>query len=248
MIKVKRKPFVDRVLRNDRLRDSERTLFLVHVGKCAGGTVAHSVLSSPIVRSNFTSFIHVHVEKPPVHLKSKYLFTVRNPISRSLSAFNWRYYKVVTTGQQKNRFPGESQILEKYGSLDALAKDLFFPSGRANQRAVDDWHAIHHLKEGFLFHLEDLLPRISSSQILGIITTEFFEEDMQNVLSLTDLTTRHAGKIAHPAQSMLSEKAMKHLKKFLAPEYETISKLLALHPIEPRKFAALALRDAKMNP
>lgn len=53
--------------------------------------------------------------------EASYLVVVRNPISRTLSAFNWRYKLVVEQDAQRHRFPGEYEALSRHGSLNSLA-------------------------------------------------------------------------------------------------------------------------------
>ena len=59
----------------------------------------------------------------------KYIIIVRGPISRAISAFYWRYKLVVQTGEQRNRFPGEFEILQKYQTLNRIAENLYDEKG-----------------------------------------------------------------------------------------------------------------------
>jgi hypothetical protein len=93
----------------------------IHVGKCAGRSLWEAIKVSPVVSARFSVVHKVHVRRPTRRRADRYLIAVRNPISRALSAFNWRYWLVVETENQASRFPNEMRILRYYGNLNNLA-------------------------------------------------------------------------------------------------------------------------------
>lgn len=70
--------------------DAADSLVYIHIGKCGGVTLSQAIDSSEILNKKFKKITKVHVFKPPILRKASYMILVRNPISRVLSAFNWR--------------------------------------------------------------------------------------------------------------------------------------------------------------
>lgn len=143
--------FHQRVKLRFKTPDSPSTLFVVHVGK-SGGTFTRKILNmSPILQLQFSTVRVVHAIKAPLHKESRYLILVRDPISRSISAFNWRYSKVVLGGEP-GRFPNEARVLSRYESLSNLAENLY-SEGTLNRSVDRDFRSIHHLRENISFHI-----------------------------------------------------------------------------------------------
>jgi hypothetical protein len=141
---------------------------LIHIGKCGGSTVA-SLLDKHNIRTR-----HVHIKKPVFNPRDKYLIVIRNPIDRFISAFNWRYKLVVLDETQKNRFPGERDILTKYATVNNLAENI----------AAFDVNKtyIHHIREDISYYLSDFLQKCKKENILGVVTQENLNHDMEQIL------------------------------------------------------------------
>ena len=215
------------------VRDDESSLIFVHIGKCGGKSLHDAIERSPVIRDRFLRVERIHIAKPPAFQKARYLFVVRNPISRAISAFNWRYKLVVETGAQKDRFEGEYETLETYGTLNALGEALYQRDGAASSRAARDFRRIHHLKEDIAFYLSDLLPTLSAGQVFATMTTEMLDDDIARVLKIGDTKRIHANNHATPgARTLLSPVAAQNLRRFLADDYRCLEELLALSRIE----------------
>ena len=93
-----------------RFKDQKNNTVLIHIGKCGGSTLKAAIMKT----YNDFPFDIVHIEKPFFKSKNKYIIIARGPISRVISAFNWRYKLVVETEIQKNRFKDEHKTLVKY--------------------------------------------------------------------------------------------------------------------------------------
>ncbi len=100
-------------------------LNFIHIGKCGGRTVNAQLRESPDVRSDFVRVWRTHVRRPIYKSNTRYLFVVRNPIDRAVSAFNWRKRMMSENGSQRKDFAGELEALSKYGSIENLAVELY---------------------------------------------------------------------------------------------------------------------------
>jgi hypothetical protein len=208
--------------------DSPNSLVYIHIGKCGGVTLSNAIDSSETLNKQFKKITKVHVFKPPILRKARYLVLVRNPVSRALSAFNWRYKLVVTDEEQKNRFSGEYEILQKYGTLNALAEQLY-SHGTLNPEIAREFRTIHHLKEDIAYYLTELLDKIAPSQIYAVMSTESLDEDILTCLGVSATEKVHENASStDSAKKYLSETARDNLRKFLIEDYRALEKLLAI--------------------
>lgn len=208
-------------------------LVLVHIGKCGGSTLRRAVQRSSVVEERFSDVRFVHVRKPRYQQNPTYLFALRNPISRSLSAFNWRKKLVVETKKHEFRFSGEFDVLVKYGNLNALAESLY--SGDVvNLEAMRDWLTIHHLKEDIAFYLRDLLPPLREDQIFGVVSQESLNDDLESLLGVANKRVSKRNNDAPDPESLyLSERAKENMRKFLIADYDAIRLLSTKHQFDP---------------
>ena len=198
----------------------------IHVGKCAGRSLWEAIKVSPVVSARFSVVHKVHVRRPTRRRADRYLIAVRNPISRALSAFNWRYWLVVETENQASRFPNEMRILRYYGNLNNLATGLYLSSGELDEAVARDFLSIHHLRENIDFYLGTLLPKIDASQIFGVVTTEFLAEESSALLGVDDLQRIHSHAPRVPnLMKNLDEGATRNLRRFLRPDFLVLEKL-----------------------
>ena len=149
----------------------------VHIGKSAGSSTL-----AALRRSKYKIDKYVHIRKPPVSRDNRYLLTLRSPISRAVSAFNWRYKLVVETGEQMGRFPGEFEVLKHYSSISRLAEKLYRDCGAPNPRVHGHFNSIFHLGERIEFYLDPLVYEISEKHLIGVITQENFDQDILDIL------------------------------------------------------------------
>lgn len=173
------------------------------------------------------------------------MFVVRNPIQRALSAFNWRNTLVVETGHQRDRFPGEFEILRKYGTLNNLAERLYTDGGE-NRDVISAFRSIHHLKESISFYLDSLLEHLTPRHVFAVLTTEFLDEEIPSILKVDDYESVHRHRQTRSTEQLqLSELATKNLARVLTPDYNAIRRLLALHEIPEPQQAALLFGELK---
>jgi hypothetical protein len=199
---------------------------LIHIGKCGGSTVA-SLLDKHNIRTR-----HVHIKKPVFNPRDKYLIVIRNPIDRFISAFNWRYKLVVLDETQKNRFPGERDILTKYATVNNLAENI----------AAFDVNKtyIHHIREDISYYLSDFLQKCKKENILGVVTQENLNHDMEQILNIQDNSNVYINKNSTKTDKYLSELGYEKIKQYLHKDYECIQTLFDMGCLTQTQYEALS--------
>ncbi len=206
---------------------------LIHIGKCGGSTLRTALEQ---IADTFPVQI-VHVEKPIYNADHSYIIVARGPISRVISAFNWRYKLVVTDGTQHDRFKGELEVLRRYESLNTLAEALYDNDGNPNQAAHNDIRKIHHLREDISFYLSELLQQCQPEQITAVLMQENLNADIQRVFGVTAGEREKDNSKA--SANTLSDQAEQNLRRFFRPDYEALTLLHSWRLIEDTVFAAL---------
>jgi len=216
----------------ERLRPaSERHLAFIHIGKCGGETVNTVLKESRVVAERFNRVSRTHVARPVYKPANRYLFVVRNPISRAISAFNWRYRLVITSRTSDRRFPGEREVLARYQTLDALALALY-DGDRLRADVARDVRKIHHLREDIAFYLGHAFDVITSEQIFAVLCQEFLDADIKTYLGISGVERVHDNRSAtSKPHTELTDRARANLARFLARDYACLEQLLSLFPI-----------------
>lgn len=216
-------------------------LRFVHIGKCGGSTVLKALEASPIVDKHFRSFLRWHVRTPKYDTTEHYVFVLRNPIKRAISAFNWRYRLTVSEGRPE-RHVGEKERLKKYGTLDSMATQLY-DNGALVQQVADDYSRIHHLDMGIPFYLEPALKVISPEQVFAVMCQETLDQDIENYLGISASgQVRLKDNSGSVFPTALSIPARENLARFLEPEYESLEKFNAFCPLGDEKMQLLRER------
>lgn len=218
--------------------NSEDNLIYIHIGKCGGVSLWQAIQRSEIVTQKFRHVEKVHVAKPPVRSRSKYLIVIRNPVSRAVSAFNWRYKLVVADKSQPGK-PGESEILKKYKTINALAEALY-TDDKLNDAVAAEFMSIGHLYENISFYLSELLESLRDDQVFSVLVTEKLDEDVARVLQVGEIDRVHENKSGTAKEKLeLSRKGRENLRRFLEPDYAAIEKLAELYPLDERTLKVL---------
>jgi len=194
--------------------DKIDTVF-VHIGKCGGSSVIEE-----LKRKNI-KFFEKHVESFKFRKDKKYIIILRNPISRFVSAFNWRYKLVVEDGTQKSDYHGERELLEKYKNANDLAEGIY---NDKNELIIDfqrEEFYIHHLKEDINFYIGDLLKNCKKKNIRAVLATESLNDDLKRHFDIT--LKSHLKKNAK--RTHLSIKAVNNLVKYFEKDYYCIERL-----------------------
>lgn len=217
---------------------------LVHVGKC-GGSTCRTAISESAVRIDHV----VHVRQPVPEAGARYFIIARSPIARAISAFNWRHWLVNNDDRQAARFPGERVILNHYGSLGALAEQLYFPDETDNALAQGNFRSVHHLGEDIAFYLDSLFSKIDSKQVAGVVMQETLNADMDRLFGVTtNLREKAHHAITPPGMLALSNLARANLRRFLRRDFACLEKLREWGKLNPDSLPVLDAECHQINP
>lgn len=198
---------------------------MVHVGKCGGGSVRTELTSRGI------RFEEIHIKSFRVARRRSYLILLREPVSRIISAFNYRRKLLIEQEVEQDRFPGELEVLLQYSTINDLAESLYDEQGSKNEEAFSDLYKLHHCYENIAFYfkevkLDDLIPLVKS-----VFFQENLNADFERVFRVST-TLSHEKKIGNSMPTELTTKAQKNLIKALSADYEIIDKLVASQLID----------------
>ena len=221
---------------------SEGQLCYIHIGKCGGATVNRAIDTSPVIAEAFEKVTVTHVARPVYKPRNRYLFVVRNPIDRAISAFNWRHRLVHEEARPDHRFPGEAAVLTRYGSLDALALALY-EGDRLVEEVAQDFRRIHHLREDMAFYLEPAMGILAPEQVFAVLCQETLDRDIETHLGIETPGRVHDNRAATPkAKTSLSDPARANLARFLEQDFAALEWLMTLYPLSEDRHAVLLRR------
>lgn len=216
--------------------DTDKTLIYIHIGKCGGGTLGDVLNKSHKINKNFENIYRIHIKKPPILKNAKYIIIIRNPISRAISAYNWRHRLIIKEKSTVNRYEFEHQTLSKYQSFDEMCQKLFL-----NRETEKDFEKIRHLKENINYYIGDLLKKIRSEQVYAIFTKENLNEEIKKFFNIKNQKYIHINSNYGTSTNLkLSEKSKNNLKKFLENDYDCIQTLFKIvYGYTPKKYLEL---------
>lgn len=206
-------------------------IVLIHIGKSGGSTVKVTLEDRfPELKIKWE-----HVTRPVFDPAETYYISLRNPFSRLISAFNWRYKLVVEDGDQRDRFVGEYDVLRAHGSFNHLAEALYDANGRDNPEAQAGARKIHHIGESISYYLDDFLDTADPGNIGGVIRLEHMGADMARLFEIHDFESRkdivHPNRKSHYDYS-LSERGRRNTLRFFRNDFSALAKLLCLGLID----------------
>jgi plasmid stability protein len=147
---------------------------------------------------------------------------------------------VVEDGDQAGRVPGEHAILTRYGTLNALALDLYSPEGVPNPEALAALRGLHHIREDIAFYLEALLDRVRPEQIGAVLMQENLDADIERVLGVRPgARHKHHAEAIDPARRALEPRATANLRRAFERDYHCLTRLYCWGKISPEVFARL---------
>ncbi len=209
-----------------RLRKHEN--ILIHIGKCGGSSLRRAIRQSRKLR--ITGIVHV---SKPVYVRNKnYYIVARDPVSRCISAFNWRYRLVVTERSQMNRFDGEFEVLKKYGVLNNLAENLFDSRGVLEPAVAAEFETIHHLRERISFYLTDFLADCPPEKIKCVFMQETLNQDIERMLGVASSSIAKEKRNERPEGGRLSPRGKRNLVRYLQEDYNCLFHLYNIGRID----------------
>ncbi|MEL7254165.1 MAG: hypothetical protein AAGL23_08315 [Pseudomonadota bacterium] len=218
---------------------SERRLCYIHIGKCGGATVNKAIDTSPLIAEAFDHVSVSHVARPVYKPRNRYLFVVRNPIDRAISAFNWRQRLVHEEARPDHRFPGEAEVLTKYGTLEALALALYDGDSLVPEVA-SEFRRIHHLREDMAFYLDPAIPVLSADQVFAVLCQETLDADIEARLGVPTPGRVHDNRSRTATEkTVLSPAARANLARFLDRDFAALEWLMTLFPLREDQRDAL---------
>ena len=217
-----------------RFKDQKNNTVLIHIGKCGGSTLKAAIMKT----YNDFPFDIVHIEKPFFKSKNKYIIIARGPISRAISAFNWRYKLVVETEIQKNRFKDEHKILLKYKNLNNISEKLYNTDSKPNYDVHKEMKKIHHIKENIAYYLKDFLKKCPPKNINAVLMQENLDSDLKRVFNVNTVA-KVKDNSAYKKDEFLSDLAKKNLRLFLSDDYDALKKLYNYGKIDKNTFSKI---------
>lgn len=208
---------------------------LIHVGKSGGTSLRTALKASDLGASLHT----VHIRRPPIRPSLRYYIVARGPVSRALSAFNWRHKLVVEDGVQADRIAGERAFLQRHGTLDALGRALYAADGTPDRAAIEGFSRLHHIRENIAFYLDPLLDRIDPAQVAGVLMQENLDADIARVFGVDPGGRRdksHGGAV-DPARKHLSPEALANLRRYFTRDYACLLRLFCWGKIDRDVYA-----------
>lgn len=208
--------------------DNDRTLILIHVGKCGGLSLRNALTESPRLRRDYDKILIAHLRKPPVCKNTHYMIVIRNPIQRAISAFNYTYRRVVEKGVRRSESPDECRILEKYKTLNSLGEALY-SQGTLSDEVAADFEKIRHLHERISFYLTNFLAQVKPEQIRFVLAQETLNTDIASMLEVNNKHKIHSSyNLVGMEKIFLSEVAYLNLKRYMSDDYIALKKLLSI--------------------
>ena len=223
-----------------------KLLRFIHVGKCGGSTIEKLLADSPLVSARYESVVESHVSGVSVDSNCDYLICLRNPISRAISAYEWRKKLVVSDPppNQASRFRGEQDVLKAYVTFSDLTSKLYHADASLNELAARDFQLIHHLRESISFYLKPLLPVLKYSNTYGVICQENLSADCETLLGVSpNGLTERKNYLRQESPATLGGQAIANLKRYLHDDYACITNLWCKGILSDRQLNVLMLGE-----
>ena len=201
----------------------KKTMNFVHIGKCAGTTVWHTLTSR--MPSQVAKMNYYHLSPIPHKPHVKNVITLRNPITRFVSAFYWRYYLVCESNQQIDKYNGEAKLLKQYETVENFVSDLAIKGEMLYKSDIKSGKYIHQCKQDIYFYLKDIYDSNNPNKVEFCITQENLQKDMKNFFGLDKVNLQVHSSKDRVYDKTLSEKSISTLKNILRMDYKCIDRI-----------------------
>lgn len=201
----------------------------VHVGKCAGSSITLALQS---VAPGAVREIHIRqVDNCKAEKKKQWIVSVRDPLSRAISAFNWRSPHNGNSALFYDDDVQEQEFYSCFETVNDFAEALQDQStcGSIARRAMDKPIKSEHLGKGFRYYFENSLECVLAQDVY-LIRSETFVDDIKDVCGHFKWTLPEEvphDKGHYPLQHMtyLSPKGKRLLIDALKGDYEVLRAL-----------------------
>lgn len=210
---------------------------LIHVGKCSGTAVKNSLIKHKID----IQIVH-HCNKRcendhiiPEHFIKKinncqFIFCIRHPIDRMISAFNFKYTRgIIRKGQ--DHFDGEIDGFKYFKTIQNLAENLYNDDGSENKKAITFCSNCDHIAYG----LHHYLNNFNKNHNIRVIRHEYLKQDYKNVFNKDiyletenyqpNFISNIDSKFRKENKMEFTKKAYNNLKRFLNKDFNIIERL-----------------------
>lgn len=219
--------------------------YIVHIGKCGGGTILIECKRKKI------KFKKAHCRKPKLRKEYQYVILIRDPINRFISAFNWKMFRCLTKkgqrlhGKRPYQNTNESEGFKYWKNVNNLAENLFDEHGNINKMASQLINYSNHLHLNIHFYLNELLPFCNSNNC-QVIRYEHYDDDIKKVLNIGTVNSNNHKYKSHYSK-YLSDKGKENLKKLLRKDYECFRKLKEKGIIDEKYYQDISLGQFHTN-
>ena len=192
----------------------------LHISKTAGTQIMHVIKQLKKYKVNIKRHEH-WVKLSDLPINTRYFFSIRNPAARFVSGFYFRKAK------KNNHSLHEKITFKRYENANDIAEDLFAEGKKGNSAR----NAIKSINHSAINQI-DWFTRYSYFELqppITIIRQEYFEKDMQRLLSLLNVDTKISNLITKDESIThknsynqippLSEKAMANLQRWYIQDY-----------------------------
>jgi hypothetical protein len=156
------------------------SILLIHIGKCAGGTVKMFLEANGL---KVKEFHLIERQRQPTsqamrNHNGKVLLVLRDPVSRIISAFNWRHPSTKPPKGQSCcpitfHSPAEKMFYKCFDHVNAFAEALDLNSDcgdRARKMLTEPGSSLSHIARGYQYFLGGLTKKQIASPNLAVIS------------------------------------------------------------------------------
>lgn len=219
---------------------SNYNIFLVHVGKCAGESVAAAL------QQHDTSFTEYHGGQANIEIADRvlagrendlFVILLRDPVSRFISAFEWDLLEKFIARDVPQDNPFWLPVYDTFDNANSLAEALTSPD--AGLRAVAD-HAMRsshlHMHYDLAWYLPPHIAEHLTRKNAVTIQNDRINEDFARLLR----------RIGVPLKSEFSVPFSKHQYKSRIPQHRRTDKLSDLARRNVRAYSATSYETIRV--
>ena len=150
---------------------------LIHVGKCSGTVLKNGLKYHKI---SFKCIHHANNRRPGEIIPNnliigkgdyQFIFCIRHPIDRFISAFNFKYTRLIIRGE-RDHFKGEIEGFKYFETIQKLAENLYNNDGSENLKAINFCSNCDHIKYG----LHHYLNNFNETYNIRVIRHEYLKD------------------------------------------------------------------------